>query len=300
MTRRLLAIVVLLGGLAAAHLAFVQPWFMQWGATVREMHAVWPGDELSAHAESVATRAVTIDAPADKVWPWIVQLGQERAGWYSYRLLENLVGCQMPRVHHIVAGFQERRVGDKIWMYPADRLGGVGHGVVVRLDPERALVMATVPIGSIQQAPEATLSFLLDPIDGATTRFIMRSRGPAPVSRGQWLFDRLAFRPLHYVMERRMMLTIKALAEGHDPSEVPDLLQAGLWLVLGLLAAGSLVAALFVARWRRPLAVVLTGATALSIAMLAQPPVVVTGVLVGAVIGLALPWTPFREDLNAA
>jgi hypothetical protein len=300
MTRRLLAIVVLLGAFATAHLAFVQPWFMQWGATVREMEAMWPGDELSAHAESVATRAVTVDAPADKVWPWIVQLGQERAGWYSYRLLENLVGCRMPRVHHIVAGFQERRVGDKIWMYPADRLGGAGHGVVARLDPERALVMATVPIGSTQQAPDATLSFLLDPIDGATTRFIMRSRGPAPASRGQWLFDRLVFRPAHYVMERRMMLTIKALAEGHDPSEVPDLLQAGLWLVMGLLSAGALVAALFVSHWRRPLAVVLTGATALAIAMLVQPPLVITGVLVGAVFGLALPQTPFREDLNAA
>jgi hypothetical protein len=221
MTRRLLAIVVLLGAFATAHLAFVQPWFMQ-------------------------------------------------------------------------------RVGDKIWMYPADRLGGAGHGVVARLDPERVLVMVTVPIGSTQQAPDATLSFLLDPIDGATTRFIMRSRGPAPASRGQWLFDRLAFRPAHYVMERRMMLTIKALAEGHDPSEVPDLLQAALWLVIGLLSAGALVAALVVAQWRRPLAVVLAGATALAIAMLAQPPVVVTGVLAGAVFGLALPQTPFREDLNAA
>jgi CBS-domain-containing membrane protein len=105
---------------------------------------------------------------------------------------------------------------------------------------------------------------------------------------------------MHYVMERRMMLTIKALAEGRDPSEVPDLLQAGMWLVLGLLSAGALVAVLFVVQWRRPLAVVLTGAMALAIAMLAQPPVVVTGVLVGAVIGLALPWTPFREELNAA
>src|SRR3954466_10960868 len=92
MTRRLVSLVLLIAAIAVVHTTLVAPWFMRWGATDRELAAVWPGDELSVSAGTVSMRAVTVHAPPEAIWPWIAQLGQDRAGWYSYRLLENIVG----------------------------------------------------------------------------------------------------------------------------------------------------------------------------------------------------------------
>jgi len=290
MARRLLSLVLLIAAIAVVHTTFVAPWFMRWGATDREAAAAWPGDELSVRAKSVSMRAVTVHAPPEAIWPWIAQLGQDRAGWYSYRLLENLVGCEMPRVHRIVPALQDRRVGDKVWMYPADRLNGVGHSVVARVEPPRALVLATMSMGNTGVTSDASQAFLLDPVDASNTRLIMRGRGPIPASWGWRLFDAAVFQPAHFVMERRMMLTIKALAEGDDPDESADILQAALWLIIGLSCAISLAAAIFSAGWRRAMLAFSAGAAVLAIAMLTQPPVLVTALLAAGVAAIVGPF----------
>src|SRR3954471_10636599 len=262
MTRRLLSLVLLIAAIAVVHTTLVAPWFMRWGATDRELAAVWPGDELSVSAGTVSMRAVTVHAPPEAIWPWIAQLGQDRAGWYSYRLLENIVGCEMPRIHRIVLSLQDRRVGDNVWMYPADRLNGVGHSVVARVEPRRALVLATMSMGNTSVTSDASQSFLLDPVDAFDTRLILRGRGPIPAAWGWRLFDAAVFQPAHFVMERRMMLTIKALAEGEDPDETADIVQAGLWLIIGLTCVMSLGTAMFSAAWRRAVLACAAGAAA--------------------------------------
>lgn len=290
MVKRLLSFGLVIAALVAAHLAIVRPWFLRWGATDQEIAAVWAGDEFSADADMVSTRAVTIDAPPERIWPWIAQLGQDRAGWYSYRLLENLVGCRMPRVHRVEAALQDRAVGDAIWMYPADRLDGVGHAVVARLDRNRALVLATMPMGERAVANGSTLAFLLDRVDATHTRLVMRSRGPSPTSIPWLAFDRGIFQPAHFVMERRMMLTLKALAEGSNPDEMPDLVQAALWIAIGLSCAIAVVAAWVAVAWRRALCTVAAGAAALAVATLLQPPVLITAALAAAVGSLNRLW----------
>src|SRR6476646_9824037 len=82
-------------------------WVLGWGATPAELRRAWPGDELSPLATEISTRCVTIAAPADVVWSWLVQIGQDRAGFYSYAWLENLFRCAMPRVDRIVAEWQQ-------------------------------------------------------------------------------------------------------------------------------------------------------------------------------------------------
>ena len=112
-------------GIAGAVLATlwnVRFWALSWGATADELVCVWPGDELSPNATEIATRAITIEAPAESVWSWIVQLGQDRAGFYSYTWLENLFRCAMPRVEQIEPDWQERTLGDNVWMARPDRL----------------------------------------------------------------------------------------------------------------------------------------------------------------------------------
>jgi hypothetical protein len=289
MAKRVAFLALFMSTVVAVHLTFVRPWFLRWGATDRELTSVWPGDELSADADSVSTRAVTIDAPAAAVWPWIAQIGQDRAGWYSYRLLENLVGCRMPRVHRATPAFQDRAVGDSVWMYPADRLGGLGHAVVARVSSGRALVLSTMPMGERTIANGSTIAFLLDPLDASHTRLIMRSRGPSPSSFGWLVFDRGLFQPAHFAMERRMMLTIKALAEGSDPEELPDLVQAALWIAMGLSCAFAAAAVCFAGAWRRPLIALAAGAAALAIATLTQPPVLITALLAAGVAALLGP-----------
>jgi hypothetical protein len=198
--------------LAAGALA-ARPWFLRWGATDEEIGKTLPGDDLAPTAASVATRAVTIHAPAGAVWAWLVQIGQDRGGFYSYTWLENLVGARIRNADHILPEHQSRQVGDTIWMTPRERYGGKGCVKVARLVPGRALVMVSPEdyhaIAWRGIALDGTWAFILEPVDERTTRLIVRSRsGPRP---GPFHF--LAYDPVHFIMERKMMLGIRDRAE---------------------------------------------------------------------------------------
>jgi hypothetical protein len=198
--------------LFATGLLAARPWFLRWGATDAEISRTWPGDEMSPDPASAATRAITIHAPVEVVWPWIVQIGQDRGGFYSYTWLENLVGARMRNADRIIPGLT-REEGDTVWMAAKERFGGKGCSMVARLDPSRALVMVSPEDYDVARetgvAPKGTWAILLDPVDDHTTRLIVRSRsGP---KEGPLRF--LAFDPAHFIMERKMMLGIRDRAE---------------------------------------------------------------------------------------
>jgi len=147
-----------------------------------------------------ATHAITINAPAADVWPWLVQLGQHRGGFYSYSWLENLVGCDMHNADRIVPEWQELKVGDEVWLHPkAPPLR------VLAIEPGRAIVL------------EKCWSFVLHPIDENRTRLIIRGRGEfnPDFKNGllNFLLWRGIFEPAHFIMERKMLLGIKQRAE---------------------------------------------------------------------------------------
>ena len=200
-------------------------WALTWGASADELGCAWPGDELSPRATEVATRAITIAARADAVWNWIVQLGQDRAGFYSYTWLENLFRCAMPRVEQIVPEWQQRTLGENVWMARPDRYQGNARQKVVLIDPTRVLSLASPSDwGNIvrrERSTGGTWTFILVPLDLTSTRLVVRSRGPESPSVVQRLFWMGVFQPAHFIMERRMMLNIKALAESqHNPRNV--------------------------------------------------------------------------------
>ena len=95
------------------------------------------------HAIEISTRAVTIAAPLETVWSWLVQIGQDRAGFYSYTWLENLFRCAMPRVDRIVPEWQQRTLGDIVWLARRDRYRGEARQKVVRIDRGRVLSLAS-------------------------------------------------------------------------------------------------------------------------------------------------------------
>lgn len=107
-------------GLLAAYARLVRPWALRWGATAEEAARPLPGDGLVAKADYVATRAITIDAPPHQVWPWLVQIGSGRAGWYTYDRLDN---AGMPSATEILPQLQQLAVGDLIPMVAGKDIG---------------------------------------------------------------------------------------------------------------------------------------------------------------------------------
>jgi hypothetical protein len=252
---RIVALALAFGALLGGYALVARPWLHRWGATDAEVRARLPGDEIVPGAKSQETRAITIEAPAWSVWPWVAQIGQDRAGFYSYQVLENLVGCEMPNVQTLVPRLQQWRIGDKLWMYPPRKAGGAGHATLMVYEPGRALGFATRQIGTSPAAPpDASWSFVVQPIGVHASRLIFRGRGAGGLRLLPGVFMSGVFEPVHFAMERRAMTSIKQLAEGGRPSAELDTLQVILWFTVffGFVFAG--VATLVMRRFGRPLA----------------------------------------------
>jgi hypothetical protein len=200
-----------------AYVFAVRPWHTAWGATHVDRVVRLPGDDLSPHAYHTITHAVNIQAPPETVWPWIVQIGQDRSGFYSYRFLENLVGCQMPRVHRVVPEWQNRAAGDTVWFAAPSHYGGRARMVATIVEPGRSLTLATPAdwkrFQNSDEGLETTWTFALVPKPGGATRLIARTRAVAYPNLVTRVLNYVFWEPAHFFMERKMLLTIEELSE---------------------------------------------------------------------------------------
>ncbi len=181
--------------------------YLRWGARDDEVGATLPGDDIVAEPNVVATRAVSIAAPAAKVWPWIAQLGQERAGFYSYAFLENLVGCDIPNADRIVPEWQSVQVGDAFKLHPEMAL------TVAQVDPGRALVVrGGVPMGASPPPYDFSWAFVIIPesVPG-TTRLVVRERYGYTRRWSGAVVEPVEF--VSFVMSRRMLQGIRKRVE---------------------------------------------------------------------------------------
>jgi len=151
---------------AALYWFALRPWFLRWGATGAEIEASMPGDDVIQDPTHVATRSVTIKAQAEDVWPWLVQMGDQRGGLYSYDWIDQLFGVlDRPSAERILPAFQNLRVGDVIPM-------GSGPGWPVEtLEPNRFLLVHIDQAGM-----EYTWAWVLNELDESHTRLILRIR----------------------------------------------------------------------------------------------------------------------------
>lgn len=199
-------------GVAAAASA-LRRWQLRWGATAEEAHTALPGDELTADPDLTATRAITVHTAAEAVWPWIVQLGQGRGGFYTYDRLENLLGCDMHSADRVVPEWQDVKVGDQVRLHPEVTVdvAGIQHG--------HALVLrGVVPMGTAPPPYDFTWAFVLRPRADGTTRLLVRER----YGYLRW-WTPLIIEPVavaSFVMTERMLRGIRDRAEGGTPTRV--------------------------------------------------------------------------------
>jgi len=205
-------------GIVAASLAARRS--RDWGSTAAERSTSYPGDELIPEPADEVTRSVSIDAPPDVVWQWLVQIGQDRGGLYSYDWLENLFGLDIHSAEEIREEWQHLDVGDSVVLVPAGQLGledGYVLGVAA-VEPDHHLVLRQAPP---EHPWNAVWTFIIEPDGPGRSRLISRSRSELPQGKAAMLQRTLTatMEPITSVMTRRMLLGIKARAEGSQPHE---------------------------------------------------------------------------------
>lgn len=192
--------------LYVATASFMYPYHRTWGSTREELAMPLPGDPPQRAPGLEVQHAVTIDAPPQDVWPWLVQIGHDRAGFYDEGWLERAFSSDARRAYEVRPEWQSRQIGEIV---PASQpgsfgslFGGSSGWRITALEPEYTLVL------------ENWGAFVLLPTEDGKTRFIIRSRiGSRDIPVWTSALNFLTFQMPHFVKKRRMMLTIKSLAE---------------------------------------------------------------------------------------
>ena len=203
MKKILTYLVGLIGILAVIVLTVIMltPWMDRWGATDNEITATYLGDELLPTPASIVNRAITIQATPEQIYPWIVQLGADKGGMYSYTWLENLINCHQVNAERIRPEWQNLNVGDVVRMCP-DGVGPVPFKVAV-VDPLYTIVMGHQDNGAWTDLWQ----FVIEPLPDGASRLILRTR--TNMTGGIWSI----IHPGIFVMERGMLLGIKERAD---------------------------------------------------------------------------------------
>jgi hypothetical protein len=280
---RLLAVMALPGLLYAIYLLAIRPAALRWGATAEEVARSIPGDDLVPSPSFCATRAVTIHGRPEDVWPWLVQIGYGRAGFYGYDLIENLGSSTGVRsAGSILPELQHPKTGDVL------PISAVASLVFGSIQPDRYLVWrgAVTPIDS-------SFVWALYPIDASHTRLISRIR-----LRYHWrdrglaldLFTEFA----DHVAVPKILEGLKGRVEGRPPQTLAaEAVEIAVWV----LAFAELVAAAVLVfrrpRWWRAWLLALGAGLLLLFALYARAPEWIGTALVCVVLAIMLrfSWT---------
>lgn len=199
---------------AVSYRRWLKSWQGRWGATDAEIAMALPGDGIVAEPAAQVTRAITIAAPRAEVWPWIVQLGADRGGFYTYDCVENLLGFEIHSADQIVEQWQDLEVGDVVHMDRARTSGWY----VVDLRPREALVLQLADLAAGRPLRrderlhwEFLWTFALLDAPGGSTRLLVRERVAFGGALAELLFSSVGLGS--FVMTRGMLLGIKSRVE---------------------------------------------------------------------------------------
>ena len=170
-----------------------RPWNLTWGATDEEVNRSMVGDEIVESPTFVATRAISIEAKPEEIWPWIVQMGYKRAGFYSYDFLDN---DGIPSADRIIDAYQDLKVGDR---FP---LAEKGYVLVEELEPHRYLLL-------VSESRAFTWAWGLYEVDEQHARLVTRIHHRMDSKIMTLMWDGFEFFMMH-----KCLLGIKDRAEG--------------------------------------------------------------------------------------
>lgn len=206
---------------AAAYRRFLVPVLMIWGTTVDEVDGPFPGEDLVPGGERGATMAITIAATPERVWPWLVQMGWDRGGFYSWDLLDN---AGRPSARQVHPEWQDVGVGDRL------KCLGLPSYAIATLEPNHFLGLYSLTdlrgrlLDPRQPRPRAYLEglwgFCLRELPGGSTRLVI---GGYQAARPRY-FERLmydwVFPPVVWIMQARMLEVLKRNVEQQSTSAV--------------------------------------------------------------------------------
>lgn len=183
-----------------------------WGSSPEERAGVWPGDALVGPEHSTYTRGITIAGSRADIWPWLVQFGLGRAGFYSYELLERIVGIPVRNVESVVPELQDLSVGDEILLHP--KAPGIPVAAVEEGDHICFGQLQPTDPATAGSDPARSWSMYVVAGSNGTSRLLLRGcleprRSPTLSQRGAELLEE----PIDFLMEQRMLRTIKRLVE---------------------------------------------------------------------------------------
>jgi hypothetical protein len=209
LVRTISIVFAFIGVFTAAFIWLIRPWYLYWGAAQAEVNKAQPGDDFIPVSVGGHTRAISINAPASEIWPWLVQIGADKGGFYSHTWIEGMIGCPITNADRIHPEWQNLKAGDLMRMCVSDPAPPPYE--VIEVLSDRALVLG-------HRATEADLlgdvgwfdtwTFILEPVNANTTRLIARSRNAKNVA---WM---RIIEPGFFIMESGMLKGIKGRAEG--------------------------------------------------------------------------------------
>jgi hypothetical protein len=183
-------------------IVLLMPLMDRWGASPQEISASLPGDELVPSPNIGYTRGISIEASPEQIYPWIVQIGAGKGGWYSYDWFEtNVLRCQNSNADRIHEEWQDLKLGDKVRMCPDENMPPAY--LVAGMDPDKAIVLGHQENDRWVEVWQ----FVLVPQEDGSTRLVIRSRS----EMGGWFWN--IIRPGEFIMMRGMLQGIKDRAE---------------------------------------------------------------------------------------
>jgi hypothetical protein len=252
-----------------------RPLQLRWGAGIEDLDRIMPGDGIVKYPSFNATRGVTAEAPPEKIWPWLVQIGHQRAGWYSYDLIDNL---GRPSADQIIPGLQDLHRGDLIPVSPDGKMGFW----VLDFEANKWMLWC-------DNKGEMTWAWGLYPVDENLTRLISRVR-----MRYNWssplIFFSLAIDVGDFVMMRQCMLGIKTRAEGMPVKSIYNVSAEFLiWVLAFICFAIAEISILIIRDWWRPLILSIGAASGTILMVLWKPALWMDG-LIAIIIIAGLVW----------
>lgn len=225
----ILAVFVLFAIVMALYVFWARPYQLNWGATDEEINRAMPGDELEPAPTFLATRAITIEGGAKDIWPWLVQMGYGRAGFYGYDILENLGSPRGIRsAEHIIQELQQFTAGDEVPISPVARLA------FYALEPNRYMIWAGL-------TGTGGFTWALYPVDRSHTRLISRIRWTHHWTQpGLFALDLFTEFTDHLAV-RKVLAGIKNRVEGQGEPMIRQNLEFAVYVASFLIFLAALV-----------------------------------------------------------